>query len=1306
MSSSSAILPRAHRPGLLHGGLRPGYAYLGSSALMASVIILRLNFAPVMEHRPIYGILLLVVMLGGFLGGLGPGLLATFLGAASVHFLMVPPLLDFGFSSLADAIQWTTFVVTGALLSIAMDALYRARVRASRVRASTSLDLTQRRVRVALAIAFIGTLAIGIASVASLARMRQLTLQMTHSYEVVGLLHEATTHLAEVEAAEFGAISTGDPRFRDRYRAASQELEYLLGRLRSQSRERPADAAALDDVVVRIRGWSTLSQQRMEAADRAGSPPTIQVRPAGADLRDQAIAAIESWRRSEYNQLVETQARAETSAATVIGLIATGAALSFSMLILIVVAVNRDFAGSRRAAAALEQAHATLEARVKERTAELGQSYETLKENQRNFEAVVAAAGDGILTCDLRGIIETANPAAEKAFGFPAGALVGCPLSAILPDVTTPAEAIVLAKESLPDGDGTGRALQGWRRDGTRFPLELTVTELKVDGLRKFAAFVRDVTARRQVEAEIAGRLQASAIISRLTKSLPGAIYVMKLAPGGRFSFPFVSEGWRDLTGLTAAEVRHDAHVVLGLIHPDDRGSYEASARASLEAMRPFTHEFRIRHPERGYIWVEARSTPDPQADGTVLWHGYTAEITGRRRSESALLESEERFSLAFRSSPAAIAINRRRDLVNVEVNDAFLAIFECTRTEIIGHTLRELDIFREPTVQEFRRRLNECGQVADCEVLARSVKGRERWVSVSIRLIELQGEACALSTFIDVTERKRSEIRATALLAITRALAEGAPVADTCRQIIEIVCRQLGWEIGEAWLVDPTAARLRCAEIWHVPGEDFDAFTTHSRGLSWERSHGLPGTVWETGQPLWSTDAATDARFVRHEHPAAAGIQTAVGVPMQLRGEVLGALTFFGTRTQAPDEKLLAMLSTVGLQLGQFIERRRLSEQFRQAQKLEAIGTLAGGIAHDFNNVLGAITGYTELARMQATDPEVMEYLQSVAEASRRAADLVRQILAFSRRQEQQRQLVPLWPIVDEALKLLRATIPKTIEFETSIDRRGSAVLADPTQIHQVMMNLVTNAAHAMQDRPGRLGVTLEQITVDAAMAALIPGLRPGPYQRLTVGDTGHGMDSSTLARIYEPFFTTKALGEGTGLGLAVVHGIVQSHDGVITVHSRPDEGTRFQLYFPSSADWMVPRDEPTRQPPVGQGQRVLVVDNEESLALMSKIALERLGYVVDAFTSPSLALDAVRTDPKKYSLVLTDLAMPRMNGTELASRLTALRPELPVILTTGFSASLTLDSLRKFGIREMALKPITYQKLGELVHRLMSPG
>jgi PAS domain S-box-containing protein len=386
---------------------------------------------------------------------------------------------------------------------------------------------------------------------------------------------------------------------------------------------------------------------------------------------------------------------------------------------------------------------------------------------------------------------------------------------------------------------------------------------------------------------------------------------------------------------------------------------------------------------------------------------------------------------------------------------------------------------------------------------------------------------------------------------------------------------------------------------------------------------------------------------------------------------------------------------------------RKRLEDQIRQSQKMDAIGTLAGGVAHDFNNILSIINGYVQLAEIDMRDnPRISEHLRAVRVATDRATDLVRQILTFSRQQPFERRPTALVPIVAETLKLLRASIPSTVEFKTEFATNVPMVLADATQIHQIVMNLGTNAWQAMKDQTGRLEVKLGRCVVDAAFAAMQPKLRPGVYARLSVSDTGSGMDPATLGRIFEPFFTTKPVGEGTGLGLAVVHGIMDNHDGAITAYSALGEGTIFQLYFPEyvGAPAKVAVDE--KKVPRGQGQRIMLVDDEELLTTLGKLALTNLGYEVETAARPEAAIEMFRTFPGGFALVLTDQTMPGMTGLVLARHLKEIQPGLPVILMTGNNISVSPAKLRGAGITQVLLKPHSLHALATAVQLGLNSG
>ncbi len=394
--------------------------------------------------------------------------------------------------------------------------------------------------------------------------------------------------------------------------------------------------------------------------------------------------------------------------------------------------------------------------------------------------------------------------------------------------------------------------------------------------------------------------------------------------------------------------------------------------------------------------------------------------------------------------------------------------------------------------------------------------------------------------------------------------------------------------------------------------------------------------------------------------------------------------------------------IATQGI-LRDITERKRLEAQLHQAQKMEAIGTLAGGIAHDFNNILMAMLGYAEMAKIDLMEgTPARGDMEEVLKAGRRAKDLVRQILAFSRQIDQERQPVQLHHVIKEALKLLRASLPTTIEIRQNIDTDCGAVLADPTQIHQVLMNLCGNAHHAMREKGGILGVELTSLDVDADQAMLVPNLRAGPYVRLTVSDTGHGMDRATMERIFEPFFTTKAVGEGTGMGLATVHGIVTSHNGAITVYSEPGDGTTFHIYLPRLESKVQDAQPQPEAVPTGK-ERILFVDDEASLARLGKQMLERLGYDVTARTSSVEALEAFRAKSDMYDLVITDQTMPNITGLELAEEMMQIRPDIPVILATGFSETISPEKAKQHGIREYIMKPIAARELAVITRQVL---
>ena len=495
-------------------------------------------------------------------------------------------------------------------------------------------------------------------------------------------------------------------------------------------------------------------------------------------------------------------------------------------------------------------------------------------------------------------------------------------------------------------------------------------------------------------------------------------------------------------------------------------------------------------------------------------------------------------------------------------------------------------------------------------------------------------------------------------------------------------------------------------------------------RSHSWRRA-GLPTPAGDPGNPLAAGPSSLE-RCVRQgsihvpsvcalpstpEKTALAnrGIRSWLCLPMSCAGRSVGFLGFDAVQAEKRwSDDDIALLRTVGEVFANALERKRgeaereaLEGQLRQSQRMEAIGTLAGGIAHNFNNILGAILGYGEMAQAALpADGPPQRYLQQVMTAGQRGKAVVDQILAFSRRGGHEQRPTQARCVVDEALDLLRASLPSTVAIRTRLEAGNATVLGDPTQLQQVVVNLSANAAQAMNGH-GTLEIALDAVELAGDLALSHGTLAAGRYVRLTVSDAGRGMDDATAERIFEPFFTTKPAGSGTGLGLSTVHGIVADHGGAINVKSRPGQGSAFEVYLAHTeapATTTAPAAAPA---PRGRGETVLLVDDDTPLVLLGEEMLAALGYEPVGFDSSAKALAAFRADPDRFDLVLTDEILPGMTGTQLAAAVHRLRPELPVILMTGHGGEARSNRLRAAGIRGVLQKPLLSRDIAESLAR-----
>ena len=380
--------------------------------------------------------------------------------------------------------------------------------------------------------------------------------------------------------------------------------------------------------------------------------------------------------------------------------------------------------------------------------------------------------------------------------------------------------------------------------------------------------------------------------------------------------------------------------------------------------------------------------------------------------------------------------------------------------------------------------------------------------------------------------------------------------------------------------------------------------------------------------------------------------------------------------------------------------ERKKTEDLLRQSQKMEALGTLSGGIAHDFNNILFSIFGYTELAMADVPkDSRAYSFLSQVMTAADRAKELVQQILMFSRKDAQERKPLLIQPIIKESLKLLRASVPTSIDFRQHIASACGPVMGTPSQIHQIMMNLSTNAYHAMQEKGGVLSVSLKRVENESEKIIGMDILPPGTYVYLVICDTGTGMEPDIISRIFEPYFTTKGQSEGTGLGLSVVHGIVKSHNGVIHVESVPGQGTSFHIYLPEiRSETKISKPTAPACPQKGT-ERILLVDDEPQLVKMTHVMLENLGYKVTSTESSMDALELFRLNQDQFDIIITDQTMPKMSGVELTKKIWAIRPDIPIILCTGYSSLISKETATAIGIKNFVSKPINRVDLANML-------
>ncbi|OGD19983.1 MAG: hypothetical protein A2W03_16050 [Candidatus Aminicenantes bacterium RBG_16_63_16] len=900
-------------------------------------------------------------------------------------------------------------------------------------------------------------------------------------------------------------------------------------------------------------------------------------------------------------------------------------------------------------------------------------SLDSLKRSEDLFSAVARTANDAIITIDHRGTIVSWNPSAETMFGYRAAEIVGRGVDLIMPkrfrDVKQKGMQRLAAggKARLI---GRSVELAGLRKDGGEFPAELSLATWKTKDGAFFTGIIRDITARKRAESA----LQVSETrYRRLFETAQDGIIILDAATGQI----------DDVNPYLSRMLGYEKEELCG------RKLWEIGPFKNVEASKTAFQELQ----KKGYIRFEdlpLETRSGRPIDVEFVSNAYPVDhkrviqcnvrdITIRRQAEKDLQRHREQLEelVLARSAELTKREERYRSLVLATAQIVWL-------TNPQGKVTEELPTWQEFTGQsgqDVRGRgwlnaLHPDDRQPTAAIWARAVKKRTLYETI-YRLRRRDGEYRHVvargvpvqekdgrirewvGTCTDITERKRAEDEMLRLAAVVEQASESIVTTDP---------------EGVISYVNPA----------------FEAINGHLHGE-------LLGKKYD--------DVFAD-EILKIEPEITLRDAFARGCPWN---DHLRRRTKTG-RTCELEVKVSPIRDASGKVLHYSIIERDVTREaqwqqhVRQVQKMEALGTLAGGVAHDFNNILTTIGINTELALLETNlrNP-VLGYLQLVVAASDRGKELVRQILTFSRRNEPDRKPIKLGPVAKEALKFLRSSLPSSIEIDEKIIAQKDLIVGDAIQIHQVLMNLCNNATFALRDGGGRLAVHLTEVEDEAGRADAPPELKPGPYLKLDVRDTGQGILPEILPKIFDPFFTTKHPGEGTGMGLAVVDGIIKSHGGAIAVSSESGQGSTFSVYLPQSPGEPASELRAARSI-VGGKERILLVDDEEDQVRSAKHLLEKLGYRVTARKDSRTALSVFETTPEAFDLVITDQIMPRLTGTAMAEAMVRIRKDIPIILRTALPEPIGIDEAKAIGIREFLLKPYSMGEMSEVIRRAIA--
>jgi two-component system, cell cycle sensor histidine kinase and response regulator CckA len=809
------------------------------------------------------------------------------------------------------------------------------------------------------------------------------------------------------------------------------------------------------------------------------------------------------------------------------------------------------------------------------------------------------------------------------------------------PNARTRAERIFAERDLMWEGTFV-------RKDGRRIPVEVNTHLVDLGGSQTIISSVRDITDRKEAEKKYR-HVFDGALEGIFRTSLDGRPLLANPALATMLGYDSVAQYFSKMTDST--------HQVW--MDPNERSEY-LKLFEKQDVIRGY--ECQLKRRDGNAVWVSLNSRKVCRVDGQVLYtEGFMEDITQRKRMQDALRKSEEKFAIAFQSNPAMTVLFRPDEEGNraIDVNEAFEQATGYLREEVIGRTSQEIQLFADSS--EHGKAMTELrlhGRVRNSKCHFRKKTGDIRTGLLSATSIELDGQPCAIATTIDITEQENAEQARTTLVTAVEQASETIVITDltgTIQYCNPAFSKVTGYSKEEAIGQNPRV--LKSGKHSKEFYEEMWATITQ-------------GSVW-TGHLI---NKKKDGSFYEEE--------ATISPIRDTSGKTSG---FVGVKRDVT-------------------RRIRLEDQLRQAQKLESIGRLAGGVAHDFNNLLTVINGYSGflLRALKPGDP-LRSYAEEITTAGERAASLTKQLLAFSRKQVIEPKVLDLNAIIQESTGMLQRLIGDDIILETHLDSTLGQVMADPDQIHQVIMNLAVNARDAMPD-----GGALDIETVNVELtkeddAADHPEHNPARYVVMTVTDTGHGMDEAIRQQVFEPFFTTKGVGKGTGLGLSTVYGIIRQNCGWIDVWSEVGVGTTFKMYLPRIDTRLVAERKGINAPSEGGSETILVVEDQKAVRAFAKASLRQHGYSVIEASDGDEALSVAKQHSGQIHLLLTDVVMPGLNGKELSVRLTELRPNLRVLFISGYTA----DVIAQRGVLDPGVaflhKPFGQEELAQKVREVL---